>query len=388
MIPYGRQDISESDAQAVLEVLRSDFLTQGPAVPVFEEAVATFCGVKHGVAVNSATSALHLACLALGLGPGDVLWTSPITFVASANCALYCGASVDFVDVHPRTYNMSVEALAAKLERAKQKGRLPKIVMPVHLTGQSADMKAIHELSQRYGFRIVEDASHAIGGAYEGRPVGDCRYSDIAVFSFHPVKIITTAEGGMAMTNDDHLATRLRLLRTHGITRDETAMNRKPDGPWYYEQIALGLNYRLTDLQAALGSSQMKRLTEFTQKRHAIARRYDAELASLPVVLPWQDPASYSAYHLYVIRVPLGPGRRTRREVFDHIRAEGIGVNVHYIPVYHQPYYQSLEMKFEECPHADAYYSEAISIPMYSALTDEDQARTVGVLRDALDGGE
>lgn len=384
MIPYGRQDISESDIQAVVDVLRSDFLTQGPAVPAFEKAVADYCGVGHAVAVNSATSALHIACLALGVGKGDVVWTSPITFVASANCVLYCGADVDFVDIDPRTYNLSTDLLAEKLAQAENSGCLPKVVIPVHLCGQPCDMVGIHALSRRYGFKIIEDASHAIGGKYQGEPIGNCRYSDITVFSFHPVKIITTGEGGMALTKDTQMARRMELLRSHGITREAGEMTHTPDGPWYYQQIELGFNYRMTDMQAALGSSQMQRLDDFVAKRHAIAKRYDQLLADLPVITPWQHPYSYSGMHLYVICLKLNQIGKTRRGVFEALRAAGIGVNLHYIPVYRQPYYVNLGFKDGLCPEAEQYYTEAISLPMYPGLTDEQQDQVVSALREAI----
>ena len=384
MIPYGRQDISEADIQAVVEVLRSDFLTQGPAVPAFEKAVAGYCGAQHAVAVNSATSALHIACLALGVGPSDWVWTSPITFVASANCALYCGARVDFVDIDPRTYNMSVERLTEKLAQAEKLGCLPKVVIPVHLCGQPCNMAGIRALGQRYGFKIIEDASHAIGGKYRGDPIGNCRYSDISVFSFHPVKIITTGEGGMAVTNDPQLAKRMQLLRSHGITRDAADITGEPDGPWYYQQINLGFNYRMTDLQAALGLSQMQRLDKFIVKRHAIARKYDEALASLPVITPWQHPDSYSGFHLYVLRFKLNEIHKTHREVFESMRAAGIGVNLHYIPVYRQPYYEGLGFKEGHCPAAEQYYAEAISLPMYPGLTEEQQDHVARALAKAI----
>lgn len=383
MIPYGRQDISKADIQAVIDVLRSDFLTQGPAIPAFETAVATYCGAEHAIAVNSATSALHIACLALDVGQGDRVWTSPITFVASANCALYCGAEVDFVDIDPRTYNLSVERLAAKLEQAEKAGTLPKVVIPVHLCGQPCDMAGIYALGQRYGFKIIEDASHAIGGKYRSEPIGNCRYSDISVFSFHPVKIITTGEGGMALTNDRHYAERMQLLRSHGITRDEACMTHAADGPWYYQQIALGFNYRMTDLQAALGLSQMQRLDEFVAKRHALAKRYDRLLTDLAVVIPWQHTDSYTGLHLYVIRLQLGEIAKTHLEVFEALRAAGIGVNLHYIPVYLQPYYTSLGFKSGLCPEAERYYAEAISLPMYTGLTETQQDQVVAALCDA-----
>lgn len=377
MIPYGRQDISEADIQAVMKVLRSDYLTQGPAVPAFERSVADYCGAPHAVAVNSATSALHIACLALGVGPGDVVWTTPITFVASANCALYCGAQVDFVDIDPRTYNMSVERLAEKLAHAEEIGNLPKVVIPVHLCGQPCDMAGIYALSQRYGFKIIEDASHAIGGKYHGEPIGNCHYSDITVFSFHPVKIITTGEGGMALTKDIALASQMVRLRSHGITRDAAEMTHAPDGPWYYQQIELGYNYRMTDIQAALGLSQMQRLDEFVAKRHILAAHYDELLKDFPVTTPWQHADSYSGLHLYVIRLHLDDIKTSRREVFERLRVNGIGVNLHYIPVYRHPYYERMGFTPSDFPEAERYYAEAISIPMYPGLTEEQQLQVV-----------
>ena len=384
MIPYGRQSIDEADIAAVIDVLRSDFLTQGPAVPAFEQAVAGACGSGYAVAVNSATSALHLACLSLGIRPGDVVWTSPITFVASANCARYCGADVDFVDIDPRTYNLSVASLAAKLEQAERAGRLPKALIPVHLCGQPCDMAAIHALSRRYGFKIIEDASHAIGGKYKGEPIGNGRYSDITVFSFHPVKIITTGEGGMALTNDAQLAKRMQRLRSHGITRDEADMTHAPDGPWYYQQIELGFNYRMTEMQAALGLSQMQRLDEFVATRHDISIRYDRALSSLPVITPWQHPDGHSGLHLYVIRLKLKEIQKTHREVFELLRNTKIGVNLHYTPVYLQPYYKRLGFRRGHCPEAERYYAEAISLPMFPKLTMEQQERVISQLKKAI----
>ncbi|MDD5113270.1 MAG: UDP-4-amino-4,6-dideoxy-N-acetyl-beta-L-altrosamine transaminase [Methylobacter sp.] len=384
MIPYGRQTISEADIQAVVEVLRSDFLTQGPAIPAFENAVANYCGTQYAFAVNSATSALHIACLALGVGKSDSVWTSPTTFVASANCALYCGADVDFVDIDPRTYNLSVEKLTEKLAWAEQTGKLPKVVIPVHLCGQPCDMAGIYALSQRYGFKIIEDASHAIGGKYQNQAIGNCLYSDITVFSFHPVKIITTGEGGMALTNDAALAERLDRLRSHGITRDPAQMTHTPDGPWYYQQLELGFNYRMTDLQAALGLSQMQRLDEFVSKRHALSQRYDALLADQPIITPWQHPDSYSGLHLYVIRLQLDKISKTHREIFEALRVAGIGVNLHYIPVYRQPYYEQLGFKEGYCLEAEQYYAEAISLPMYSGLTEAQLDYVVAKLQEAL----
>jgi UDP-4-amino-4,6-dideoxy-N-acetyl-beta-L-altrosamine transaminase len=381
MIHYGRQDITQDDIDAVVEVLRSDFLTQGPQLPKFEQMVARHVGANHAVAVNSATSALHIACMALGLGRGDWLWTSPVTFVASANCALYCGAQVDFVDIDPRTFNLSPQALERKLQLAQQQGKLPKVVVPVHLCGQPCDMAAIHALSQQYGFKIIEDASHAIGGRYQGEFIGNGRFSDITVFSFHPVKIITTAEGGMAMTNSDELAHKMALLRSHGITRDPAHMTHEPDGPWYYQQIDLGYNYRMTELQAALGVSQMTRLDDYVARRHALARRYDTLLADLPLTIPWQHPDSYSGLHLYVVRLKLDQITKTHREVFEALREQGIGVNLHYIPVHTQPYYQSMGFESDDFPLAHQYYCEAISIPMHTNLEEQDLLRVANALR-------
>ncbi len=385
VIPYGRQDINQEDIDAVVNVLLSDYLTQGPVVPAFEKAVADYCGAQHAVAVNSATSALHIACLALGVGNGDIVWTTPITFVASANCALYCGATVDFVDINPSTYNLSVERLEEKLIQAEKTGKLPKVVIPVHLCGQSCDMAGIHALSQKYGFRIIEDASHAIGGKYKGEPVGNCRYSDITIFSFHPVKIITTGEGGMAVTNDSALAKHLRLLRSHGISSTPEDMQPRPSQEiWNYQQLDLGFNYRMTDIHAALGLSQMQRLDEFVTKRHAIAKRYDQRLSDLPVVTPWQHPDGFSSYHLYVIRLKLDAINKTHRQVYEALRAAGILVNLHYIPVYRQPYYEKMGFNEGCCPEAERYYMEAISIPMYYGLIDVQQDRVMGELRNAI----
>lgn len=373
MIPYGRQSISDADVEAVVAALRSDFLTQGPIVPGFERAVRERVGARFAVATNSATSALHLACLALEVGPGDRVWTSPITFVASANCALYCGAVVEFVDIDPDSFNMSVDRLAEMLVLAEQNGTLPKVVIPVHMAGRSCDMAAISRLAGQYGFRVIEDASHAIGGDYRNRPVGDCRFSDITVFSFHPVKIVTTAEGGLALTNDEALGRRLDLLRSHGITRDPALMSKESDGAWYYEQIGLGFNFRMTELQGALGRSQLERIDAFIGRRRALATRYREHLTDVAVRLPPQDGEAVSSWHLYVIRIDSTRTNIDRRHVFDALRGAGIGVNVHYIPVYLQPYYQSLGYRPGLCPAAERYYSEAISIPLFPGMTDVDQ---------------
>ena len=384
MIPYGKQDINQVDINSVIDVLQSDFLTQGPQVPLFEKTLADYCGVSYGVAVNSATSALHIACLALGLGKGDYLWTSPNTFVASANCGLYCGAKVDFVDIDSRTYNLSVKELERKLIQAKQTNKLPKVVIPVHFSGQSCNMRKIHSLSQEYGFKIIEDASHAIGGKYLEKPIGGCQYSDITVFSFHPVKIITTAEGGLATTNSKNLAEKMHLLRSHGITRDKSLMTRDPDGDWYYQQVGLGFNYRMTELQAALGISQMQRLDEFVALRHQRQIRYDELLKGLPIVVPYQSLDSYSALHLYSIQIKQDKIKRTHHEVFQALWENDIGVNIHYIPVHTQPYYENMGFKKGDYPNAESYYENAISIPMFQGLTIEMQDEVVNVLKKVL----
>ena len=381
MIPYGRQIISDADIRAVTDVLRSDFLTQGPAVPRFEQAVAARVGAGHAVAVNSATSALHIACLALDLGPGDLLWTSPITFVASANCARYCGADVDFVDIDPETFNLCPDALAAKLATARAAGRLPKVIVAVHMCGQSPDMARIAALACAHGIRLIEDASHSIGAEYLGAPVGNCAHSDITVFSFHPVKIITTAEGGMALTNDADLATRMERLRSHGITRDADQMTHAPDGPWYYQQLELGWNYRMTEMQAALGLNQLDQLDAFVTRRRELAEAYDMALSELPLRIPGRQEGAASSWHLYVIRLD-GPTRH--RAVFEGLRAQGIGVNLHYIPVHLQPYYRELGFNPGDFPKAENYYSRAISIPLHAGLTDEDQERVLAALEVAL----
>lgn len=383
MIPYGFQDLSKNDIDSVIDVLNSDFLTQGPKVPAFEKAVCNKVGAKHAVAANSATSALHISCLALGLGIGDVLWTSPVTFVASANCALYCGASVDFVDIDPETFNISVEQLKLKLEEAERLNQLPKILMAVHLCGQPCDMEVIWELSKKYGFFVIEDASHAIGGKYKNQYIGGCTYSHISVFSFHPVKIITTAEGGMALTNSAVLAKKMALLRSHGITRDQEEMTRQSDGPWYYEQITLGFNYRMTELQAALGLSQLKRLDEFVTKRNLLADRYDRLLSELPVKLPRQSVDSYSSRHLYVIRLPFR-NREMHRIFFELMRKNGVGVNLHYIPVHLQPFYRSMGFETGHYPEAEKYYVEALSLPLFSSMTHSQQDEVVNAIKLAL----
>lgn len=384
MIPYGRQEITEADIDAVVDVLRSDFLTQGPQVPKFEAAIKEVSGSHYALAVNSATSALHIACLAMDLGPNDYLWTTPISFVASANCARYCGARVDFVDIDPETYNLCPIKLRDKLVVAEQLGKLPKIVVVVHLCGQPCDMKAIYDLSIRYGFKIIEDASHAIGGRYNSKPVGACEYSSITVFSFHPVKIITTGEGGAAVTNDKELANKMSLYRSHGVTRDTTQMRSVSHGDWYYEQTVLGYNYRMTDLQAALGVSQIQRLAEVVECRHRLAKRYDERLKHLPLILPSQPEDTYSALHLYVIRLVLPKLNKTHKEIFAELRSKGIGVNLHYIPIHSQPYYRDLGFNWGDFPEAENYYRDAISIPMYHAMTSRLQDEVIEALNDVL----
>lgn len=385
MIPYGRQDINQADIDAVVQVLKSDFLTQGPSINRFEKSVANHVEANHALAVNSATSALHIACLALDLRQGDWLWTSPITFVASANCGLYCGASVDFIDIDPHTYNICPQALERKLKQAERDGKLPKLIVAVHLCGQSCDMLAIYNLSKRYGFKIIEDASHAIGGKYLGEWIGNCRYSDITVFSFHPVKIITTAEGGMAVTNNTELAKKMELLRNHGITRDTAQMTNAADGPWYYQQIDLGYNYRITELQAALGISQLSRLDHYVKCRHQLANRYNNLLKHLPVTIPFENPDCYSALHLYVIRLQLKKITKTHREIFESLREQGIGVNLHYIPVHTQPFYMRMGFQIGDFPEAERYYSEAISLPIYQTMSEFQQDTVVEALRKAID---
>lgn len=384
MIPYGRQEITQADIDAVRDVLLSDFLTTGPRVPEFEACVAKSVGATYGVAANSATSALHVACMALGLGPGDWLWTSPNTFVASANVGLYCGAQVDFVDIDPRSFNMCPSALETKLEEAERTGKLPKVLIPVHLTGQSADMVRIGELAQKYGIRVIEDASHAIGASFDGATVGQCRHSDITVFSFHPVKIVTTAEGGVATTNNPELADRMRRAVSHGVTRDPALMTHDSHGPWYYQQIELGYNYRMTELQAALGLSQMTRLENFVSRRTELAQAYDTALRALPLDLPVQDPRASSSWHLYVIQLRLDEIAMSHREVFEDLRAKGIGVNLHYIPVHTQPYYRALGFSDGDFPCAEDYYTRSISIPLFATMTDAQQDAVVAALRQTL----
>jgi UDP-4-amino-4,6-dideoxy-N-acetyl-beta-L-altrosamine transaminase len=384
VIPYGRQDINQADINSVTDVLQSDFLTQGPKIPLFEKTVSNYCGAKYGVAVNSATSALHIACLALGLKEGDWLWTSPNSFVASANCGLYCDAKIDFVDIDKQTYNMSVEELEKKLTQAKKENKLPKVVIPVHFAGQSCDMKKVHSLSKEYGFKVIEDASHAIGGKYLDEPIGGCQYSDITVFSFHPVKIITTAEGGMATTNNKELSERMQLFRSHGVTRDPELMTKEAEGGWYYQQVDLGFNYRMTELQAALGVSQTQRLNEFVARRHVLQKRYDSLLSGLPIIRPYQDKHSFSALHLYPIQIDLNKASKNREQIFNELRENGVGVNVHYIPIHTQPYYLQFGFKEGDFPNSESYYSRTISLPLFHAMTVEQQDEVCVVLKRVL----
>jgi len=381
MIPYGRQEINQADIDAIVEVLHSDFLTQGAQVPLFEKTVSNYCNSNYSVAVNSATSALHNACLAIGLGKDDWLWTSPNSFVASANCGLYCGARIDFVDINPQTYNLSVSELEKKLVKAQRENKLPKVLIPVHFAGQSCDMKRIHSLSKEYGFKIIEDASHAIGGQYLDRPIGCCQYSDITIFSFHPVKIITTAEGGLATTNSEELAERMRLLRSHGVTRNQKLMTKDIDGAWHYQQIDLGFNYRMTELQAALGVSQMKRLDEFVAKRHSLQERYDSLLKNLPIIKPFQAENTYSALHLYPIQIVLNKVQKSREQIFNELRDSGIGVNVHYIPIHLQPYYHQFGFNKGDFPNSEDYYSQAISIPLFHSMSLVQQDEVITKLK-------
>lgn len=385
MIPYGKQDITQQDIDAVVNVLKSDFLTQGPQVPLFENTIKASTQAAFAVAVNSATSALHIACLALGVGKGDVVWTTPITFVASANCALYCGADVDFVDIDSETYNLSPKFLEQKLKHAKQNNLpLPKAVIPVHLCGQPCEMEKIHWLSKEYGFNIIEDASHAIGGKYKGQPIGNCEYSDVTVFSFHPVKIVTTGEGGVATTNCPKLAQKMNLLRSHGVTRDQALMTEPSHGDWYYQQIELGFNYRMTEMQAVLGISQMTRLTEFVTVRNKLAKRYDDKLSDLPLILPKQVFDGYSSRHLYVVKLKSAEIKMSRQQVFNELRSKGIGVNLHYIPIHLQPYYKAFGFKLGQFPEAESYYQKAISIPLFHQMTCEQQDIVVQALKDIL----
>jgi UDP-4-amino-4,6-dideoxy-N-acetyl-beta-L-altrosamine transaminase len=385
MIPYSRQDITEDDIIEITKILNSDFLTQGPTVPKFEKLVANYCGAKHAVAVNSATSALHIACLALGLGSGDLLWTTPNTFVASANCGLYCGANVDFVDIDSKTYNMSIDALSEKLINAEKCGKLPKVIVPVHFAGQPCDMPEIYKLSKQYGFRIIEDASHAIGASYNKIKVGSCTHSDITIFSFHPVKIITTAEGGMALTNSMDVADKLFRLRTHGITNDKRLMHQRSEEEiWNYQQIDLGFNYRMNDIQAALGLSQLNRLDDYIKSRHEIASIYDKEFNGLAVEIPYQSKTIYSSYHLYPVRIKETLKGRTQKEIYSILRKNNIAVNLHYIPVHRHPYYEALGFKKNDFPESEKFHREVITLPMFSKLLKEQQDIVIKSLISAL----
>ena len=384
MIYYGKQSVNETDIESVVKILRSDFLTQGPTIEQFEKSVAEYCGAKYAVAVTNATSALHIACLSAGLDSEASLWTSPITFVASANCGRYCGAAVDFVDIDEKTYNMSVKALEEKLKTSKAKNNLPKVVVPVHLAGQSCEMKKIYELAKEYHFTVLEDASHAVGAEYHGEKVGSCKYSDMAVFSFHPVKIITTGEGGMILTNRQDLYEKLLLYRSHCITRNSELMTHEPDGQWYYQQIGLGFNYRMTDIQAALGLSQMTRLDEFVARRRELAVRYSEKLKNLPLKIPYQNVDTNSSWHLYIVRLYLNQVKKTKQQIFSEMRERGIVLNLHYIPVHIQPYYEKLGHEPEECPNALKYYDEAFTLPLYYGLTNEQQDYVLKSLTEVL----
>jgi UDP-4-amino-4,6-dideoxy-N-acetyl-beta-L-altrosamine transaminase len=384
MIPYGKQNINQDDIESVVDVLKSDYLTQGPKVPLFEKKISEYSNSKYAVAVNSASSALHIACLALGLKQGDILWTSPNSFVASANCGLYCGAKVDFVDINPLTYNLCPSELEKKLIKAKKENKLPKILIPVHFAGQSCDMKKIHLLSKDYEFKIIEDASHAIGGKYLQKPIGGCQYSDITIFSFHPVKIITTAEGGIATTNDKKLLSRMQLFRSHGITKDPKSMTKNSEGDWYYQQIDLGFNYRMTELQAALGISQMNRLDEFVKKRHILKDRYDHLLSELPIMKPYSSSDTYSALHLYPIQIDRDKSNFSRVKLFNELRKKGIGVNIHYIPIHTQPYFLNMGFEYGDFPVAESYYQNSISLPIFSQMSFNEQDNIIDTLTSIL----
>lgn len=381
MIFYGKQNVNKADIEAVVSVLQSDFLTQGPAIEKFEQYVAKYCGAKYAVAVTNATSALHIACLAAGLKKGDILWTAPITFTASANCGRYCGADIDFVDIDKKTYNISVEELEEKLINTDAK---PKVVVPVHFTGQSCDMEKLYRLSKQYNFKIIEDASHAIGGEYKGHKVGCCEFSDMVVFSFHPVKIVTTGEGGMVLTNNKDLYDKLILYRSHGITRNQDLMTKKSDGPWYYQQIDLGFNYRMTDIQAALGYSQMQRIDEFVAKRRYLVNRYNDLLKDLPLILPYQIDEANSSWHLYVVKADFDKINKSKIDLFNEMKAKGVCLNLHYIPVHTQPYYQSLGFKQGDFPNSEAYYKDVFTLPLYYDLSDKQQDYIVQCLKEVL----
>ncbi len=378
MIPYSRQSINENDINEVIKVLKSEMITQGPIVEKFEKTICSYTSSNYSVLTNSATSALHISCLALGLSKGDILWTSPNSYVASANVGLLCNAKVDFVDIDPENYNMCPTALSIKLKNAEKLGQLPKIVMPVHFAGQSCDMIKIKKLSEKYGFKIIEDASHAIGGSYNNTKIGSCRFSDITVFSFHPVKIITTAEGGCAITNNEEIFEKLKLLSSHGVTRNPKFMAEKNSDKWVYDQISIGFNYRMSDMNAALGLSQLLRIDCFLKKRNKIAKKYFQQLKNIDLKLPKQEDYNLSAFHLFPIQV------KNRKRIYELFHQNDIKVNVHYRPIHTQPFWQKRGFKSGLFPNSEFYYSQAISLPIFYDLNDELQDNVIKILQNSF----